>query len=266
MKKRIFGAILLCIIIIPLLVIGGIPFAMLMALCGFLSIYELLEAREGKKKFPTYLKVFAYIATVFLILNNYNTTTVVVSLPYSVLTLLALIFFFPILLVNNNDKYNLTDALFLFGTVLFIGLSFNLIMIIRNLSFLYIIYLFIITTMTDVFGLITGKLIGKTKLSNVFSPNKTVEGLIGGTIMSTILAMMFYFEAISPTADFINILIITITLSLIGQLGDLIFSSVKRFYNKKDFSNLIPGHGGILDRFDSIIFVSLAASLFLSII
>ena len=119
---------------------------------------------------------------------------------------------------------------------------------------------------TDIFALVTGSLVGKTPLSKKFSPNKTIEGLIGGTVMGTILATMFYLEAIPTELTITNIVIITMTLSLIGQLGDLVFSSVKRYYNKKDFSNLIPGHGGILDRFDSIIFVALASSLFLFII
>ncbi len=124
----------------------------------------------------------------------------------------------------------------------------------------------LITCITDIFALVTGSLVGKTPLSKKFSPHKTIEGLIGGTVMGTILATMFYLEAIPTELTITNIVIITMTLSLIGQLGDLVFSSVKRYYNKKDFSNLIPGHGGILDRFDSIIFVALASSLFLFII
>ena len=98
------------------------------------------------------------------------------------------------------------------------------------------------------------------------SPNKTIEGLIGGTLMGTFIPMVFYLTVINPNISMQILFIVTISLSLIGQLGDLVFSAIKRHYKVKDFSNLIPGHGGILDRFDSIIFVILGAVLFLSII
>lgn len=266
MKKRILGGVLVAIIVIPLLLIGGLPFALLMAVLGAAGMYELLKVRKSKKEIPNYLKWFAYLAVMYLILNQYDSNVLVSNLEYSVLAALSFLFFIPILLVDDNERYNINDALFLFGSVLFIGLSFHSMIAIRNYSVMHAIYLFLITCITDIFALITGSLVGKTPLSKKFSPHKTIEGLLGGTIMATILASMFYLEAIPTELTVVNVVIITMTLSLIGQLGDLIFSSVKRYYKQKDFSNLIPGHGGILDRFDSIIFVALAASWFLFII
>ena len=84
--------------------------------------------------------------------------------------------------------------------------------------------------------------------------------------MGTFVAVAFYMTVINPNMSLIFITLITIMLSLVGQLGDLVFSSIKRYYDKKDFSDLIPGHGGILDRFDSIIFVVLAFIIVLDII
>ena len=84
--------------------------------------------------------------------------------------------------------------------------------------------------------------------------------------MGTFGGVLYYLTVINSGIPFIQILIITLTLSLIGQFGDLIFSQIKRYYNKKDFSNLIPGHGGVLDLFDSLIFVVITAILFINII
>ncbi len=100
----------------------------------------------------------------------------------------------------------------------------------------------------------------------VISPKKTWEGFVGGTILGTFIAVMFYKTVINPEVILSNLILITLFLSIIGQLGDLFFSAIKRHYNKKDFSNIMPGHGGILDRLDSIIFVMLAFSLFINIL
>lgn len=120
--------------------------------------------------------------------------------------------------------------------------------------------------MTDTFALFTGMFIGKNKLAPTISPKKTIEGFIGGALMGTFIATSFYVTVINQTKSLVLVILVTFLLSCVGQLGDLVFSFIKREYGKKDFSNLIPGHGGILDRFDSLIFVVLAFILVHSII
>ena len=168
--------------------------------------------------------------------------------------------------ICNNDKYNLQDALYLLGSVLFIGFSFNLVILIRNYSVLHFLYFLVITCFTDIFALIIGKMIGHYKLAETISPNKTIEGFIGGTIMGVFAGVIYYLTVIHSAISFPNLFIITVTLSIIGQIGDLIFSQIKRYYHQKDFSGLVPGHGGILDLFDSLIFVIITSILFISIL
>lgn len=266
MKTRIFSAIIMIALFIPILIMGKAPFAILMSFLAVIGLYELLNTRETKKKFPFLMKVFAYILVVFFSLRNSTSIEFITALDYRIMTFIIFAFLMPMVFINDTKKYNLNDALFLIGSTLFIGLSFNLIIITRNYDILYIVYLLLITTLTDTFALFTGKLVGKNKLAKDISPNKTIEGTIGGLFMGTAISTIFYHVAINPSVSLVVLILITLLLAAVGQIGDLVFSSIKRYYGKKDFSELIPGHGGILDRFDSIIFVVLASILFLGII
>jgi phosphatidate cytidylyltransferase len=258
MKTRVISAIILIAIFVPFLLIGGISFAVFMSIVSALGLYELLKVKEGKKKFPVLLKIIAYCMVVAFCLNNVNSIEFQYTFDYRVVAFIIFIFLSPMVFINDTKRYNLSDALFLVGSVLFIGLSFNLIIITRNLDLNYLIYLLLITTITDTFALITGMLVGSHKLCPDISPKKTIEGLVGGVLMGTFVATAFYFTVISSSISLVLLIFITAGLCLVGQLGDLVFSSIKRYYGVKDFSNLIPGHGGILDRFDSLIFVTLA--------
>ncbi len=265
MTKRVMSALLIVIVFIPFLIIGGVSFQILMSAIAVLSLYELLHIKEQKEKLPLVINLFAYILVLYFTFGNTSAVDFQYSLDYKVMSGIIFLFLAPLVFINNQDKYNISDALYVIASVLFIGLSYNLLIITRNYDLKYIIYLFLITTMTDTFALFTGMLVGNHKLSSI-SPKKTVEGLIGGTLMGTFVAVSFYHTVINPNMSLVFIIMITVGLSLIGQIGDLVFSSIKRYYEKKDFSDLIPGHGGILDRFDSMIFVVLAFVILLGII
>ena len=256
MKIRVISAILMIAIFVPILIIGDLPFAILMSTLAICGLYELIKVRESKKKFPIILKIFAYIIVVILCLYDIGQIEIKVAFDYRVMSALIFLFLAPVVFINNTDKYNIEDALYLVGISLFIGLSFNLIVIMRNFDIMYIVYLV----------LITGSLVGKNKLCEKIIPKKTSEGLIGGTLMGTFVATTFYFTAISSNISLVLLIFITLFLSLVAQLGDLVFSSIKRYYNVKDFSNVIPGHGGILDRFDSLVFATLAFIILFGII
>jgi phosphatidate cytidylyltransferase len=152
--------------------------------------------------------------------------------------------------VNLFSKKGL---LFIFGLII---LSIFLISILRiynfsefNLKFLWLI---LITWLTDIGGYIFGKLFGGPKLIKI-SPNKTWSGLVGSIILSQFAFLIFFLD---PNYKFsISILLAQFILSIAGQVGDIMMSYVKRINNKKDTSNLIPGHGGFLDRVDGLIWI-----------
>ena len=126
----------------------------------------------------------------------------------------------------------------------------------------YLLYSVLVAILSDVGGLICGKIFKGKKLTKI-SPNKTISGSIGSFIFSTLLIPFFYKGQIDQTL--VNFFLITIIISLISQLGDLFISLLKRKAKVKDTSDLLPGHGGVLDRIDGIIF-AIPLGIFLFIV
>ena len=262
MKTRVLSAVILLIIFIPLLIIGKLPFSLLMLLISLVGLHEIYCVRRKEKEFPFIMELFGYILVGFLTLNNYRSASLILEIDYRLVAFMIFLFVLPIIFIDNDKKYSVEDALFLVGATLFIGISMNLIILIRNFNLLYIIYILLIACITDIFALITGNFIGRHKFAPKISPKKTWEGFFGGITWGTIIGTVYFNTVINPSLNVAIVVFITLCLSILGQLGDLVFSAIKRHYGIKDFSNLIPGHGGILDRLDSIIFVVLGFLLF----
>ena len=127
---------------------------------------------------------------------------------------------------------------------------------------IYLLYSVIVAILSDIGGLVCGKIFKGKKLTKI-SPNKTISGSIGSFIFSTLLIPFFYKVQIDQSL--VNLFLITIIISLISQLGDLFISLLKRKAKVKDTSDLLPGHGGVLDRIDGIIF-AIPLGIFLFII
>ena len=127
---------------------------------------------------------------------------------------------------------------------------------------IYLLYSVLVAILSDIGGLICGKIFKGKKLTKI-SPNKTISGSIGSLIFSLLLIPFFYKNQIDQ--NLLNILIITIIISLTSQLGDLFISLLKRMAKVKDTSDLLPGHGGVLDRIDGIIF-AIPLGIFLFIV
>jgi len=266
MKQRVISAIVVMLIIIPIIIIGGNIFHMTVALISLLTLQELIDIKQAKRELPLAIKAVSYPLLIMVVLNNYGNSTFIYSIDYRVISILLTTLLLPLVFYKDNSKYNIDDALFLIGAIFFLGIAFNLLIMIRNFNINYLIYIMLITVMTDNYAYITGMLIGKNKLIPSVSPKKTWEGLMGGVVLGTLFSSVFYYEVINSNISIINLMSISSFLCIIGQLGDLVFSTIKRYYNKKDYSNIIPGHGGILDRLDSIILVVIAFTLFITII
>ena len=266
MKERIISAIVAFLIFIPIFIVGGKVFNIAFYILTLIALREFMNARETEKKFPDFIRLISYILISFLYFVNTYEAGMNFSIDYRIVSGLSLSLLLPVILYHNERIYNVRDAFYLLGGVFFLGFAMSLFYMYRANSLSLIIFLFLITITTDSFAYFTGKLIGKTKLLEAISPNKTWEGTIGGSIMGTFICTVYYFTVINPKAPMVSILLIILLLSIVGQLGDLFFSSIKRRFKIKDFSSLMPGHGGILDRLDSIIFVMLTFTFFLNIL
>lgn len=256
MKVRIISAIVALAITIPLMVKGGLIFDIGIVIISLLGLKEFISSKENEKKLPLFIKVVSYILMMVILVIGLSNKEVL-TLNYASLASLFMSFLLPTVLYHNKDRYSIRDAFYMIGGLLFLSISMIMLSSIRSIGLAVLIYLFSITILNDTFALVTGKLIGKTKLLEDISPNKTIEGTLGGLFMGTLLPVYLYVTVIDPNINILLITVITIFLSILGQLGDLVFSAIKRYYGIKDFSNIMPGHGGVLDRLDSIIFVML---------
>ena len=184
------------------------------------------------------------------------------GLDYKILSASLLLLCSPVVFYQAKGKYNIEDAFKLYGFLLLVGLGLNFFILIRNLDLRFFILLLLVPIFTDTFAYVGGSLIGKHKFSKI-SPKKSIEGCIIGSAMGTFIGSMYYITFINEPKNILIVIPIILMMSIIGQIGDIFFSAIKRKYDIKDFSNLIPGHGGILDRLDSLIFVALLFAIFI---
>lgn len=264
MKKRIISAVVALIIVIPLVIYGHKPFILGVGLLSILGLKEIIDLKKHHKNIPSVMMFMAYICVFLLTIAEYDGYSIAFGLTYRGLAITFLSLFIPTVLYKN-EKYTAKDAFYLASSVIFLGLAFNGIILIRMFDLWHFIYLILIPMVTDIFAMLMGMLVGRHKLIPHVSPNKTIEGSVLGSIIATIVATVFYLIKVANTNIF-KVIFVTIFLSIIGQFGDLLFSKIKRENNIKDFSQIMPGHGGILDRLDSLIFTILAYLILFSVI
>ena len=259
MKQRTISAIILMFILIGCMAISSKLFGLLMLITAIIGFNEFFDIKYEKKKQLGIIKLLGIISLGILALNKtfYNLEiTTVILLPLILLTM-------PIIFYNNNKLYSIDDSLYILGIVYFLGLSFGNIIFLRDTEILKCIFIFIIAFVTDTYAYIGGSLVGRNKLTTI-SPKKTVEGSLIGIFFGVLIGGVYYYNMIG-SITVLEVIVLCLILSIVSEFGDLLFSSIKRHFDKKDYSNLIPGHGGVLDRFDSVIYVSLVLSLISSL-
>lgn len=259
MKKRVISAAVLLAIIIPLIIIGKIPFALAVGVIGLFAYKEIMDLN----KYPLMVKVLGIISLISIVYSNFDSKMINFGLDFKIISISFLLLFIPVIFYQVNNKYTVDDAFRLFGFLFLIGVSLNYFIIIRDMDLKYFILMLLTPMLTDTFAYICGSLIGKHKVTKL-SPHKSWEGYIIGSLMGTFIMTMYYVTVIGNQSNIFIVIGIILLMTIIGQIGDLFFSAIKRHYDIKDFSNLIPGHGGILDRLDSLSFVAIVFIIFMS--
>lgn len=258
MKKRIISAIVMLAIVIPLVFLGNKPFILGVGIVGLMSYYEIMKLN----KYPNLVKIFSFIALLIIIYNNYDINLFINGFDFRLIAATLLLILTPAIFYQVDGKYTTMDAFRLFTFIILIGLGLNFFILIRNYSLQYFILMLLIPIFTDTFAYFGGTFIGKHKATKL-SPKKTWEGYFTGSIAATILTTIFYIYFIGNPSNTFLLIIMILLMTIFAQIGDLFFSAIKRSYGIKDFSNLIPGHGGIIDRLDSLIFVSFMFIIFI---
>ena len=263
MKKRIISAAIMLAICIPLIIIGGIPFKIFMGIIAILSYREIINLK-GLDNYPRGVVVIGLIVMLILLYSNRDVLYLTIGLDYRYLMAAFLLMFLPVVFYFNTGKYTSKDAFELTCFIIFLSIVMNLITNILIYDKAYFFMLILVTVLTDTFAYFTGMAIGKHKVTKI-SPKKSLEGYIGGIIMGTMITSIYYMTFIGA-APLYKVIFVILLLSIACELGDLFYSAIKRNRDIKDFSNLIPGHGGILDRIDSLTFVTMTFVLLYGII
>lgn len=162
--------------------------------------------------------------------------------------------------IFSNMKINFKDIAYTLFGILYVALFIMFLALIRGMENgkVLIWYVFFSAWATDVFAYFVGKYLGKHKFSEI-SPKKTIEGCIGGIVGAVIVTLIYTYcinKFLNAEYSYLYVAFITALLSIISQIGDFAASTIKRYVNIKDYSELIPGHGGMLDRIDSLLFIA----------
>ena len=272
MKQRVITAIVILLVAIPVCIFSDtVVFPIVMAFIGFMGVFEMLGCMKTRNNSfaaaPLYgLAIVAPFGVRYFgaLLKNNSLIITLFLLVYALYLLGLWVFSY-----EKNQEFDMTPILASTLIGLYIIGATASIVIVRDLPYgaFYWYFIFIGAWVTDTFAYFTGMLFGKHKLISNVSPKKTIEGSIGGTIFC--IGFFVGFGAIInhfTDAD-LNLLVIGIAglvAALVSQIGDLSMSVIKRTYGIKDYGKIFPGHGGVLDRFDSILAVAIVMALFLA--
>ncbi len=288
LKRAISGAIYIVLLLASILY-STESFFILFGIFLIIAVYEFCNLIQIHKAFPILFGTALY--TIVTLVSHYNKITtdtlnqifntdleisiniqkldvvlLVIALVVSIKCILFL-FYDTIQKISTSSKYLYLLGYIILPFIFITKISFG----ISDYNPKIIIGLFILIWTNDTFAYIVGKSMGRTKLFEKISPKKTIEGFIGGIIFAVLAGYLIskYYIKANPEFSDTSILIwtsIAVIVGIAGTIGDLIESKFKRIAGVKDSGNIMPGHGGILDRLDSVIFVAPIIFLFYQIL
>lgn len=260
MLKRIITGICIIAALIPIIIFSNTwVFPIVMALISVISIYELAHCMGLHKRFVMLAPLYIF-GLAFPFLQRALDDIIKVA----IIAMMAVIFYVSYMFcvaIFSHGKITYPEICTFCLTSIYILFSLNMIIYIRDYNG-YIAFLILVGAwVTDAMAYFTGRFLGKHKLAPDVSPKKTIEGSIGGTLFCAIafVLMGLVVKALvkDSSPNYIYLAISGLVIAVVSQAGDLIMSVIKRHYNIKDFGNLFPGHGGMLDRMDSVFSVAL---------
>lgn len=250
MKIRIITAIAAILFFFPFLFIGGWPFYIIMTIIASIGLFELFQMR-AMTDYPIPILITMFLLWTLLFPNIDAFSFFQVHQQEILLGVTFLLLGYTVLVKN---KFTFEDAGFMVITAIYIGLGFHYFIETQRIGLEYVFFAIIVILATDVGAYFSGRYFGNNKLWPEISPKKTIEGAIGGMILAVVLGTVFHL--IFPVhTSILVVMVVALLSSVVGQIGDLVESAFKRYYNVKDSGKLLPGHGGILDRFDSWLLV-----------
>lgn len=250
--RRLLSSVILLAVTITVTLIGELPLILALGIISIIGLFELYRVMGIEK---SSIAIFCYIAAA-----AYDAVIFFVGLSYNWIYFALLLIAFLMIYVFTYPRLHIKEIVGAFFGIFYVVFTLSFIYLTRSLNAGKIIVwlIFLSAWGSDTLAYCTGMLIGKHKMSPNLSPKKSVEGLIGGIVGAIILGALFViifkdsFDKVFNNS-FLAVGIIMLVSSAISVVGDLAASAIKRNYDIKDYGNIIPGHGGILDRFDSII-------------
>jgi phosphatidate cytidylyltransferase len=258
MLTRILTAVVALLLLVPLLIWGGtVGACALFALISGFCVFEMLSCCGLLKKWA--ISIPAIILSALTVLMPVISNLLDAIADYYFILPLVIVFSL-IVAVVMHEKLDVERLLMFITLAIYITAGFSALSAMRIVCGLWAVaFVLSVSWATDTFAYFSGYLFGKRKLCPNISPKKTVEGAIGGTLFGTLAGVLVCYIANGE----IWFGFLALPLSVISQFGDLAASVIKRRFGVKDYGKIFPGHGGVLDRFDSIIPVSVAAAFLL---
>ena len=244
------SGIVLMAIAIAVLVYGSYLLFWVVTAISIIGLFELYRSVKMEKTLPALIGYISSVVIDILILDDYYSSLFIWLITTLIFLLACYVIAYP--------RYHFNQINMLIFGLLYVTVMLSFVFKVRYVEngILYVWLIFIGAWGSDTCAYCVGKLCGRHKLPSELSPNKTIEGCIGGILGAALLGFLFALAFFADTGYWWKFALIGGVSSILSQIGDLAASAIKRNHDMKDYGKLIPGHGGILDRFDSIIFIA----------